>query len=104
MHALFAGIPGTGPMAQPVIEMKISNKLIIERTEKNIWAESKDMKRMKGWGKGKALRCGFGWFRQVPSRGHQHGSSDERYQDGCLLAKFLVHLKHVNLLCVEDRF
>jgi len=51
MHALFAGIPGTGPMAQPVIEMKISNKLIIERTEKNIWAESKDMKRMKGWGR-----------------------------------------------------
>jgi hypothetical protein len=55
-------------------------------------------------GKNKALRCGFRRLRQVPSLGHQRGSSGQQYQYWCLLAQFLVHLKHVNLFCVEDRF
>jgi len=54
-------------------------------------------------GKNKALRCGFRRLGQVPSLGHQRGSWDQPYQYWCLLAKFLVHLKHVNLFCVEDR-
>ena len=71
------------PIAQPVLGVKISNKLTNrERTEQHLSRVREYLKKKgrdgMGWdGKSKALRCGFRRLRQVPSLGDQRGSTGQ---------------------------